>query len=150
MGTVKSIRFNKEIENMFNTVKDYKKEKDSNITDTKIITDGIKLQYEYISKNLNNNFREKMLERLSKDENTKNVFEQAANILEILSISIGSTLKREFLSFLFVNTNENSVFSIDDKKIYEKVYETLKKTFDKDTLSNAIIKINSELQKLKE
>ena len=149
MGTVKSVRFSEKTENMFNVVKSYMKERNANITDTEIISNGIEIQYEGISNDLNNYFRTKMLENISENENTKNVFEQAANMLEVLSISDGSVLEDEFWCFLLVNSDGASVFStnedgkVNQTKQYIKIYETLEKTFGEDDLSDAVMELNS-------
>lgn len=153
MGTVKSIRFNRKTESMFNVVKDYMSKSNRNITDSDIILSGIQIQYEKMADDLNGYFRKKMLEEITDGESV-DVFNQTANMLEVLSLSFGDTLESQFWCFLLVNAECGSVYEVDgDEKFcqtkqYEKIYETLNKSFDDDILDNAISEINSAYKKL--
>ena len=83
----------------------------------------------------------------------RNVFEQTANMLEILSVSNGNILKDEFWCFLKVNVERSTVYDIVDgerdpiNKQYEKIYETLLKSNDERSLEQAI---NDIMQAFKE
>lgn len=143
MGKVKSIRFNERTERMFNVLKSYYS-KEGSISDTEIISRGIESQYDEVSTDLNNSFREKMLTMLCNNMYGRGVFEQAANMLEILSISNGGTLQDEFQCFLSVNVECSKVYNIVDgereslNKQYEKIYETLLKSNDEKSLEDAL------------
>ncbi len=153
MGAVKSIRFNKKTESMFGVVRAYLSKHNNSVTDSEIIANGIQMQYDEIAEDINHYFRKKMLEEIRKEESA-DIFNQSANMLEILSLSSGSTLESEFWCFLLVNVECGSVYDTDDgekvcqTKQYLKIYETLEKTFEEDVLENALSEINTVYRKL--
>lgn len=152
MGAVKSIRFNKKTETMFGVIKEYSQKRGEDLTDSEIITNGIQMQYEEIAEDINSYFREKMLGEISGKEGIE-VFQQTANMLEILSLSFGDTLESQFWCFLLVNVDCGSVYETEDgekicqTKQYMKIYETLEKTFSEDVLENALSEINATYKK---
>lgn len=153
MGKVKSIRFNDRTERMFNVLKAYYS-KVGTISDTEIITNGIESQYDEISGEMNNLFREKMLQMLVNSMVGRELFEQAANMLEVLSVSRGSILQDEFWNFLAVNVEQSIVYDVLDgqrefsNKQYEKIYETLLKSWDEESAEQALDRVNNAFNKL--
>lgn len=154
MGKVKSIRFNDRTERMFNVLKEYYSKTGAISSDTEIITNGIESQYDEVSREMNNLFREKMLQMLCNSMIGRDVFEQSANMLEILSVSKGSVLKDEFWCFLAVNVEQSAVYNVVDgerefsNKQYEKIYETLLKTYDEASLEQAMDTIMESFNEL--
>jgi hypothetical protein len=153
MGKVKSIRFNDRTERMFNVLKEYYS-KTGVISDTEIIANGIESQYDEVSGEMNNLFREKMLQMLTNSMIGRDVFEQSANMLEILSVSRGSILQDEYWCFLTVNVEQSAVYSVVDgerefsNKQYEKIYETLLKSYDESSLEQALDTIMESFNEL--
>lgn len=154
MGKVKSVRFNNKTEHMFNVLRQYYSGTGIAVSDTEIISRGIEVQYEEVSTDLNDSFRNKMLSALTNNMYGRNVFEQAANMLEILSVSNGNILKDEFWCFLMVNVECSAVYDIVDgerepiNKQYEKIYETLLKSNDEKSLEQALDDIMQEFKEL--
>lgn len=153
MGTVKSIRFNRKTETMFGVIKEYWEKHNKQVTDSEIISNGIQVQYEEIAEDINLYFRSKMLEEIQEKE-SKEVFNQSANMLEVLSLSFGDTLESQFWCFLLVNVDYGSVYETNEgekicqTKQYMKIYEALERTFEEDILENAISEINEAYKKL--
>jgi hypothetical protein len=153
MGKVKSVRFNNKTEHMFNVLRNYYSRTGTTVSDTEIISRGIEVQYEEVSTDLNDSFRKRMFIMLDNNMYGRNVFEQTANMLEILSVSNGNILKDEFWCFLKVNVERSTVYDIVDgerdpiNKQYEKIYETLLKSNDERSLEQAI---NDIMQAFKE
>lgn len=153
MGTVKSIRFNRKTETMFRVIKVYREKHNKPVTDSEIISNGIQVQYEEIAEDINLYFRSKMLEEIQEKE-SKEVFNQSANMLEVLSLSFGDTLESQFWCFLLVNVDCGSVYETNEgekicqTKQYMKIYEALERTFEEDILENAISEINETYKKL--
>lgn len=153
MGTVKSIRFNRKTETMFGVIKGYWEKHNKQVTDSEIISNGIQVQYEEIAEDINLYFRSKMLEEIQEKE-SKEVFNQSANMLEVLSLSFGDTLESQFWCFLLVNVDCGSVYETNEgekicqKKQYMKIYEALERTFEEGILENAISEINEAYKKL--
>lgn len=94
-----------------------------------------------------------MLEEIQEKE-SKEVFNQSANMLEVLSLSFGDTLESQFWCFLLVNVDCGSVYETNEgekicqTKQYMKIYEALERTFEEDILENAISEINETYKKL--
>lgn len=153
MGAVKSIRFNKKTESMFGVIKAYLSKHSNSVTDSEIIAKGIQMQYDEIVEDINHYFKKKMLEEIGNSESA-DVFNQSANMLEILSLSSGGTLENEFWCFLLVNVDCGSVYDTDDgEKVcqtrqYLKIFETLERNFEEDVLENALSEINTVYRKL--
>lgn len=143
MGKVKSIRFNEKTERMFNIIKDYRSRRGI-VTDSEIIAEGIELQYEGISNELNSFFRETMLRFILNKSFKCDVFNQLCNMLEILSVSRGSVLQDEFKFFMSVNVENSLVYNITDagkeltNKQYEKIYESLLNSYEEEELDETL------------
>lgn len=152
MGTVKSIRLNDRTERMFNIVKHYLNSAGSKINDSEIIANGIEMQYNDISKDMNDSFREKMSDRLS--DSSKEIFEQSCNMLEVLSISLGSVLEDEFYSFLIVNYDGATLYSEVDgdktchNKQYEKIYENIERSFGEKEIEKSLDEMHMIFKKI--
>lgn len=147
MGKVKSIRFNDRTEKMFNVVKSYYSKRGS-ISDSEIISNGIEMQYDQVSSDMNDSFRETMSSWLTNNMFGCEAFKQLCDMLEILSVSHGSLLQDEFWYFLMVNVDSSSVYNVDGEekelvnKQYEKIYDTMLKGFDESSFEDALSKLN--------
>ena len=142
MGKVKSIRFNDRTERMFNVVKNYYAKKEE-VNDSEIIAKGIELQYDVASDELNGLFRKRM-KSLIDAEFSRQAFESLCNMLEILSVSRGSLLQDEFWGFIKVSIEGELFYGVSEgskellNRQYEKIYETMTKTFVEKPLKHTL------------
>ncbi len=126
MSTVKSIRMNDRIENMFNSIK-----KRNRTSDTETLVYAIERQFEDYSEEYNPYFREKVSNFL-KNEKQLDLFLKLCDILEPMSYSDGYFLEdeiRRFLAtveadFFFDAVDEYELESGDFQK-YGKIYKML-------------------------
>ena len=139
--SVKSIRLNKQAENMFEVVKEHRMKQEPSITDSVILIDGIEIQYDEVCKELNGIFREIMRNEIKeKDSSAVTTFDMIANMLEITSSTNGTVLQTEFESFLLTNVEGASLYMTDDEgknfmsKPYIKVYDAVSKTLKDDEM----------------
>lgn len=149
MGKVKSIRFNERTERMFHVLKYYYSRYGS-INDSEIIVKGIENQYDLVSDELNDLFRTRMKEMLVNNMFGHEAFEQLCNMLEILSVSRGSLLQDEFMCFLKVCVEHADIYEEEEfiGKQYEKIYETIIKTFDAESFDHALEELNEHFLEL--
>lgn len=101
MGEVKSVRLNKEAENMLNSIKKYYSITKNSKNDTEIILTGIETLFENISEKVNQEYRDSMKKIL--DDKLILLFDKTCDLLEILATSCGNFLEDE-LKFFIVYT----------------------------------------------
>lgn len=155
MSKVRSFRFNDTMEHMFNVIKSYF-EDHGGITDSEIISNGIRHQYEIVAKDLDNFFKEQMLEKMGEKTEVSDMFERICDLLEILSTSQGSILQDEFQNFLAVVADEASVLEIDPESKehfgknapYQKVWEKVSASYGKDELDKKLLLLLTNINEL--
>lgn len=137
MGKVKSVRLNERTERMFSIIKGYYERRNSKITDTEIIANGIELLYDDISKELNAVFVEKMEEALKEYPEAKGIFTKVYKNLEIPCIMNGDIMQDEFWGFFVVNEEAGSFYDVNYEtgertllnRQFEKIYNIVCEDF---------------------
>lgn len=128
MSTVKSIRLNDRLENMFNSLKKY-----NSGTDTEIIVHSIERQFEEYSELYNPIYRTRICDYIGANSIAE-LFSRLCDVLEPMSYSDGFFLEEEVLRFMLTVEADCFFYAMDEIELtsgdfqkYTKIYKVLMK-----------------------